>query len=109
VTGVQTCALPICAHARARPSSLAQIERAGAQLALTLDQLGELAAGLHPSELANGGLRRALTSLAARTPLPVEVVVSDERLSAEVEVAVYFVCSEGLANIAKYARALRAA
>jgi signal transduction histidine kinase len=97
------------AHARARPSSLGQIERAGAQLALTLDALGELAAGLHPSELANGGLRRAVTSLAARTPLPVEVVVSDERLSAEVEVAVYFVCSEGLANIEKYARASRAA
>jgi signal transduction histidine kinase len=97
------------AHARARPTSLAQVERAEAQLALTLDELGELAAGLHPSELADGGLRRALTSLAARAPLPVEVVVSEGRLSAEVEVAVYFVCSEGLANIAKYARASRAA
>jgi signal transduction histidine kinase len=97
------------AHARARPSRLAHIERAEAQLALTLDELSELAAGLHPSELANGGLRRALTSLAARTPLPVEVVVPEERLSVEVEAAVYFVCSEGLANVAKYARASRAA
>jgi signal transduction histidine kinase len=97
------------AHARAQPSRLAHIERAEAQLARTLDKLSELAAGLHPSELANGGLRRALTSLAARTPLPVEVVVPEERLSAEVEVAVYFVCAEGLANIAKYARASRAA
>ncbi len=76
------------AHARARPSRLVQIERAEAQLALTLDELSELAAGLH---------------------LPVEVVVSEERLPAEAEVAVYFVCSEGLANIAKYARASRAA
>jgi len=97
------------AHARARPSRLVQIERAEAQLALTLDELSELAAGLHPSELANGGLRRALTSLAARTPLPVEVVASEERLPAEVGAAVYFVCSEGLANIAKYARASQAA
>jgi signal transduction histidine kinase len=97
------------AHARARPSRLVQIERAEAQLARTLDELSELAAGLHPSELANGGLRRALASLAARTTLPVEVVVSKERLPAEVEAAVYFVCAEGLANIAKYARASRAA
>jgi signal transduction histidine kinase len=97
------------AHNGARPNSLAQIERAEAQLALTLVELSELAAGLHPSELAEGGLRRALASLAARTPLPVEVVVSEDRLPAEVEVAVYFVCSEGLANIAKYARASRAA
>ncbi|HJQ51219.1 MAG TPA: ATP-binding protein [Gaiellaceae bacterium] len=97
------------AQARVRPSRLAHIERAEAQLARTLDELSELAAGLHPSELADGGLSRALTSLAARTSLPVEVVVPEQRLSAEIEVAVYFVCSEGLANIAKYARASRAA
>ena len=97
------------AHAHARPSTLAGIEHAEAQLALTLDELGELAAGLHPSELAKGGLKQALGSLAARTPLPVEVMVPEGRLPAEVEATAYFVCSEGLANIAKYARASRAA
>ena len=95
-------------QARARPSTLVGIERAQAQLALTLDELSELAAGLHPPELAKNGLSPALGSLAARIPLPVEVVVSEERLSAEVEAAVYFVCSEGLANVAKYASASRA-
>ena len=98
----------IRAHARARPSTLAGIERVEAQLALTFDELGELAAGLHPSDLAKGGLSQALASLAARAALPVKVMVPEERLSPEVEVAVYFVCSEGLANIAKYASASEA-
>jgi signal transduction histidine kinase len=97
------------AHARARPNSLARIERAEAQLALTLDELSELAAGLHPSELARGGLSQALASLSTRLPLPVEIAVSNERLPAEIEAAVYFVCSEALANAAKYASASQAA
>jgi signal transduction histidine kinase len=96
------------AHDRSRPNRLAGIERAQAQLALTLDELSELAAGLHPSNLARNGLSPALASVAARSPLPVELVVSEERLSPEVEAAVYFVCSEGLANIGKYASASRA-
>ena len=95
------------ARARARPSTLPGIERAEAQLALTLDELGDLAAGLHPPELADGGLGPALASLAARTPVPVDLAVSEGRPSAEVEAAVYFVCSEALANIAKYASASR--
>jgi signal transduction histidine kinase len=97
------------AHARARPNSVARIERAEAQLALTLDELSELAAGLHPSELAKGGLSQALASLSTRLPLPVGVAVSNERLPAEIEAAVYFVCSEALANTAKYASASQAA
>lgn len=96
------------ARTHARSSTLAGIERAEAQLALVLDELSELAAGLHPSELAKNGLSSALVSLAGRMPLPVEVVVPEERLPAEVEAAVYFVCSEGLANVAKYASASRA-
>jgi signal transduction histidine kinase len=96
------------AHRRAGPSTLAGIERAAAQLTLTLAELSELAGGLHPPELAENGLRPALVSLAARIPLPVEVAVAEERLPAEVEAAVYFVCSEALANIAKYASASRA-
>ena len=96
------------ARARARSGSLLAIERAEAQLALTLDELGELAAGLHPPELVDRGLGPALSSLAARTLVPVDLAVSEGRLSAEVEAAVYFVCSEALANIAKYASASRA-
>jgi signal transduction histidine kinase len=98
----------VWAHRRAGPSTLAGIERAAAQLTLTLAELSELAGGLHPPELAENGLRPALVSLAARIPLPVEVAVAEERLPAEVEAAVYFLCSEALANIAKYASASRA-
>jgi signal transduction histidine kinase len=96
------------ARGRGGPRTLAGIERAEAQLTLTLAELSELAAGLHPSELTKNGLRPALASLIGRIPLPVELAVAEERLPAEVEAVVYFVCSEALANIAKYASASRA-
>jgi signal transduction histidine kinase len=85
--------------------TLALLEHARAQLARTVRELRELAGGLHPRELASGGLPAALASLAERSPVPVRVSAPAERLPAELEAALYFVCSEALANVAKYASA----
>jgi signal transduction histidine kinase len=84
------------------------LERARTQLARTLDDLHELAHGLHPREVTEAGLRGALTSLADRAPVPVELDVRVEQFSDELEATVYFVCAEALANVAKYAGASRA-
>jgi signal transduction histidine kinase len=77
------------------------------QLEAARDELGELARGIHPTELTSGGLAEALPALARNVPVPVELSVSAERLPGAVEAAVYFVCSEALTNIAKYADARR--
>jgi len=87
--------------------TLQQLERAQAQLAETLADLQELGAGLHPRALSEHGLPRALASLAARSPVPVELDVPEGRFGPEVETAAYFVCSEAVANVAKHADATR--
>ena len=75
----------------------------------SLDELRELARGIHPAVLSERGLEPALRSLVVRAPLPVELVgAPGGRLPAAVETAAYFVVSEALANVAKYARAGRA-
>jgi len=79
------------------------------ELAEALKELRDLAHGLHPALLTARGLPAALASLAARSTLPVELDVDLPRRPAEAtEVAAYYVVSEALANIAKYARAARA-
>src|SRR5919204_1139128 len=88
-------------------SGTAEIERARGQLGRTLADLHDLARGLHPRALSESGLAAALASLARRSPVPVELAVPAERLPAEVEAAAYFICSEALANVAKYASASR--
>jgi signal transduction histidine kinase len=90
------------------PATLEKIKRAQGQLEGTLEELGELARGLHPRALAELGLDRALASLADRSPVPVDLTVRATGLAPGVQAAVYFLCSEGLANIAKYASATRA-
>jgi signal transduction histidine kinase len=69
------------------------------------EELRELARGIHPRVLTEHGLRPALAALAERAPVPVAVAAPSERLPAPVEAAAYFVCSEALANVAKYAQA----
>src|SRR5262249_50667347 len=66
------------------------------------------AAGIHPALLTEQGLGPALASLAARSHVPVRLVIPPQRLPGVIETAVYFVCSEGLANVAKHAQATRA-
>ena len=73
-----------------------------------LDELRELARGIHPAILTNHGLAAAVESLADRAPLPVEVDVREERYPPSVESAAYFVAAEALTNVAKYARATAA-
>jgi signal transduction histidine kinase len=76
------------------------------ELQRAVDELRELAHGLHPSILRQEGLDAALDSLAGRTPLPVTVVSTvRERLAPEAEAAAYFVACEALANVAKHAHA----
>ncbi len=80
---------------------------AGAQveLAHALEELRELARGIHPAVLTDRGLKAALETLAARSGLPVEIETPDDRLPADVEAAAFYVVAESLTNIAKYARA----
>jgi signal transduction histidine kinase len=76
------------------------------ELRASLDELRELARGIHPALLSDRGLEPAVRSLVARAPLPVELVgTAGERLPAAVETAAYFVISEALTNIVKYAHA----
>jgi signal transduction histidine kinase len=78
------------------------------ELQVAVDELRELARGVHPVILTEDGLGAALESLAARTPFPVELDTFDDRLPAPVEAAAYFVASEALANVAKHAQASKA-
>jgi signal transduction histidine kinase len=78
------------------------------ELRAALDELRELAQGIHPAVLTEQGLIPALKNLAERSPVPVTFVdLPDERLPAPAEAAAYFLVSEALANVAKYARASR--
>jgi signal transduction histidine kinase len=78
---------------------------AGDELALSLAELRELARGLHPAVLEHG-LAAALDSLASRAAVATTVSFeTSRRLSEPVELAAYFVASEALANVAKYAEA----
>jgi signal transduction histidine kinase len=72
-------------------------------------ELREFSRGVHPAVLTDRGLAAALAELVSRSPLPVELHVSAERLPSAVEAAAYFVCSEALANVAKHALASQAA
>jgi PAS domain S-box-containing protein len=73
-----------------------------------LDDLRDLAAGLHPTILTTGGLGAALDGLAARSALPVTVEAPDARYPSEIEAAVYFLVAEALTNVGKHAHASRA-
>jgi PAS domain S-box-containing protein len=75
------------------------------ELAAALDELRELARGIHPAVLTDRGLRAAVEAAVTRFPLPVDVELPEERLPPPVEAAAYYVISEALANVVKYAQA----
>jgi signal transduction histidine kinase len=76
------------------------------ELRHALEELRELARGIHPAVLSDRGLQAAVEALAVRSPLPVRVVeVPGDRLPEPVEAAAYFVIAEALTNVAKYANA----
>ena len=71
-----------------------------------LEELRELARGIHPVVLTERGLGPALEALKVRAPVPMDIVeVPDERLPASVEAAAYYVVAESITNVAKYAEA----
>jgi signal transduction histidine kinase len=90
------------------PEAERQLDTARRELDQALDELRELARGIHPSVLSDRGLDAALEGLALRAPVPVELgATPHERLPQRVESASYFVVAEALTNVAKYARASR--
>jgi signal transduction histidine kinase len=84
------------------------IRALAAQLDAARRELREFAHGVHPATLTVDGLMPALVLLAERSPVPVDVRGEVERLPAAIEAALYFVCSEALANVAKHAEAASA-
>jgi signal transduction histidine kinase len=92
-----------------RPEATELVDRIDAKLAAALEELRELARGIHPGILTDRGLEPALESLAARAPLPVACVIDlPWRPPASVEAVAYFVIAEALTNVLKYAQASRA-
>jgi PAS domain S-box-containing protein len=87
----------------------ASLADAGEELAVALDELRELARGLHPAVLSDRGLPAAVETLADRIPVPVEITdIPDERLPEPVEAAAYYLIAEALTNVTKYADATTA-
>jgi signal transduction histidine kinase len=84
----------------------AQLDGVAAEVGGVIDELRELARGLHPAVLAEGGLRPALKTLARRSAVPVRLDVGvDGRLPEPIELAAYYVVAEALTNAAKHAHA----
>ncbi len=88
-----------------REEAAAMLDRAQSELRTGLAELRELARGIHPAVLVQRGLEPAIAALASRAPVPVTVQAEEERLPPPVEIAAYFVVSEALTNVAKYAQA----
>jgi signal transduction histidine kinase len=93
------------AHDQGDESVRAELRVVQAELRGAQGELREFAQGVRPPLLGSGGLQAAVPVLAARSVLPVEVDVAVGRLPPAVESAVYFVCAEGLTNVAKHSRA----
>jgi signal transduction histidine kinase len=84
----------------------AALAEAGDELGRALEELRELARGLHPAVLSDRGLRAAVEVLAGRVPVPVEIAdIPDERLPEPIEAGAYYLIAEALTNVTKYAQA----
>ena len=83
-----------------------QLSHIGEGMIAAVDELREVSHGIHPAILSEGGLRPALSTVARRSPVPVELEIRDVgRLPEPVEVGVYYVVSEALTNVIKHAQA----
>jgi signal transduction histidine kinase len=92
------------------PADLGELQgalsRVAEELASMFDELREISHGIHPAILFEGGLKPALSALRRRSAVPVELHLhAERRLPEPVEVATYYVVSEGLTNAAKHAHA----
>jgi signal transduction histidine kinase len=93
----------------ADPEAQTRLDLARREIALSLQELRDVARGIHPAVLSGHGLEVALESIAAQAPLPVRLQVDlDGRLQEPLEVAAYYVVSESLVNVGKHARATSA-
>jgi len=76
------------------------------EIAASLAELREVARGIHPAVVSGHGLEVALEQLVARAPVPIRLTLKvGERLPEQLEVAAYYLVSESLANVGKYAEA----
>jgi signal transduction histidine kinase len=102
-----TLALTLRSHQSTMPAELVDLfGDVASGLDEILDELRELARGIHPAMLSTSGLEPALKGLARRAPLPVNVDVRvPRRLPERIEVAVYYIVAEALTNVAKHAKA----
>jgi signal transduction histidine kinase len=93
----------------ADPEASARLARARREVALSLEELRDVARGIHPAVVSGHGLAVALESLTVRATVPVRLTVElRERMAERLEVAAYYVVSESLTNIAKHAHATSA-
>jgi signal transduction histidine kinase len=93
----------------ADPDARTRLDRARREIATSLDELRDVARGIHPAVVSGHGLEIALEQLAARAPVPIQLHVALEgRLSERLEVAAFYLVSESLANIGKHANATSA-
>ena len=91
------------------PDARTRLDQARREIATSLEELRDVAHGIHPAVVSGHGLEIALEQLAARAPVPVRLSVEVEgRLPERLEVAAFYLVSEGLANIGKHARATSA-
>lgn len=93
-------------RARARPGAPPELDEAIGELQTALGELRDLARGVYPVALTEGGLAAALDGLAERAGVPTRVEAAPaERLPAAVESAAYFVVNEAVTNATKHAAA----
>jgi signal transduction histidine kinase len=81
---------------------------ASTELDAALEELRELARGIHPAILTRSGLGAAVTALAERSAVPVTVSVDEGRCSPASEATAYYVIAEALTNVARHASATNA-
>jgi signal transduction histidine kinase len=90
----------------AQPDARRRLGQARGEIALSLEELRNVARGIHPAVVSGHGLAVGLESVAARAPVPVRLAVALEgRVDERIEVAAYYVVCESLTNIGKHARA----
>jgi signal transduction histidine kinase len=90
------------------PAVIESLDVVVGELATAQTEIVELVAGVPPAHLGSGRLQEALHALAQRSPVPVSVTVATDVASdQETEVALFYVCSEALANAVKHADAKR--
>jgi signal transduction histidine kinase len=87
----------------------ALLTEAEGELDHALEELRELARGIHPAVLTDRGLEAAILALAERAPIPVELTrLPEDRLPDSIEAAIYYLVAEAITNVSKYAQATRA-